>query len=255
MIPKYTGPETRHRTDKMSRDEIKARFDNETASAYSQRTPVWLPDFEHMFGLVPRILRPHLPPGSRVLDLGAGTGNLSRTVLEHIPDISCTLMDFSPNMLAEVPNVLEPFSGRFETIEADFARADLGRNRYDAVISSFAIHHMRSLDEYRTLYRAIAASLSSVGIFLCCDVVAGARASLSAIDEEDWIDFLQEKDFAQADIERILSNYRIEDSPISVHAHMNLIEEAGFETADIVWKRANFAVYVGLKSGQENYTS
>lgn len=240
------------RTDKLSRDEIKSRFDRETASAYSGRDCPWLPDFSAMFGLVSRLVHPYLlktPDRNvpRVLDLGAGTGNLSRTVLESIPDVHCTLMDFSPNMLAEAPHVLASFPGRFELVEADFSQADLGDEVHDAVISSFAIHHMRSEDEYGALYRRIFRSLKTPGIFLCCDVVSGAAPFLSAINEDDWVSFLRSGNFRENDIERILSNYRVEDSPISVGAHATLLHRAGFALTDVAWKRANFAVYIGIK--------
>jgi hypothetical protein len=50
-----------------------------------------------------------------------------------------------------------------------------------------------------------------------------------------------------AEVERILSNYHVEDSPIDCGLHLTLLKEAGFSVADVIWKRCNFAVYAGLK--------
>lgn len=247
ITPRYIGPDTSKRTEKMTRAEIQGRFDKEVAALYSQRDPVWLPEFRQMFALVPELLRPHLKADSVILDVGAGTGNLSRTVLESIPGVKCVLMDFSANMLSAVPLVLAPFAGRFETLVADFIDADYGAARYDAVISSFAIHHCRGSAEYGALYQKLANALKPGGIFVCCDVVAGADDTLSLLNESGWRAFLKEQGLEAAEVERILSNYHVEDSPLDLPSHLQLLKEAGFTTGDVVWKRSNFAVYVGIK--------
>ena len=247
ITPRYIGTDTSKRTEQMSREEIQGRFDKEVAALYSQRDPIWLPEFRQMFALVPALLKPHLKADSIILDVGAGTGNLSRTVLEAIPDVHCVLMDFSANMLSAVPLVLAPFAGRFETLVADFIDADYGAAKYDAIISSFAIHHCRGSVEYAPLYQKFANALKSGGIFVCCDVVAGADDTLSQLNENGWRAFLKEQGLETAEVERILSNYHVEDSPLDLPSHLQLLKDAGFTTVDVVWKRSNFAVYVGIK--------
>lgn len=117
--PDYIGPEIKKGNRIMTREEVKARFDRETAENYSQRNPAWLPEFDYAFSLVPRLCSPFLSEGSKVLDLGAGTGNLSRTLLEARQDIFITLLDFSENMLKEVPKVLADFTDCYETVHGD----------------------------------------------------------------------------------------------------------------------------------------
>ncbi len=247
-IPKYTGPDSLSRKSLMSRDEIKARFDGETASLYSQRDPAWLPEFKYSFGLIGKIALPFIAANNRVLDMGAGTGNLSRTILDASEDARLVLMDFSKNMLDEAPNVLARYKGRFETIEADFMSCQLGTEEYGAVVSSFAIHHCRGTKEYESLYAKIFASLSYPGIFINCDVVAGDTPHLSEFNEHGWIAFLREQGFGENEITKIMSNYHVEDSPESLRTHMELLVKAGFTGADVIWKKANFAVYAGIKN-------
>ncbi len=247
ITPRYIGPDTSKRTEKMSRAEIQGRFDKEVAALYSQRDPIWLPEFRQMFALVPELLKPHVKPGSLILDVGAGTGNLSRTVLEAVPGVSCVLMDFSANMLSAVPLVLASFAGRYDTLVADFMDAEYGEAKYEAIISSFAIHHCRGMEEYVELYRKFTGALKPGGIFVCCDVVAGADDTLSQLNEEGWRAFLKEQSLEDAEVERILSNYHVEDSPLDCPSHLTLLKEAGFSTVDVVWKRSNFAVYIGIK--------
>src|SRR5512143_3620791 len=84
ILPKYVGPAASKFSGKMTQEQIRERFNAETAAAYSQRKPVWMPEYASSLGLVAKVLRPHLAcmKAPRVLDLGAGTGNLSRKVLE-----------------------------------------------------------------------------------------------------------------------------------------------------------------------------
>mgnify|MGYP000886992318 CR=1 FL=1 len=248
ITPRYVGLEHAGRVEKLSREEIRDRFGRETASAYSQRDLIWMPEFRQMIGMIPELLRSRLPAHAIILDLGAGTGNLSRTVLEALPEVKIALMDFSENMLSEVPNVLTDFPGRYEILRDDFIEADFGVERYAAVISSFAIHHCRGEAEYSRLYGRLFKALQPGGIFVCCDVVAGADEVLTQLNEDGWRSLLRNENLSEKDIERILANYHIEDSPLDLGSHLRLLKEAGFSIVDVVWKRINFAVYTAIRA-------
>ena len=248
VIPKYIGPDISLNDRKMTQDEIRLRFNTEVAAAYSQRKPVWLPEYDRALALVARILEPYLTAKKSVsiLDLGAGTGNLSRRVLRAFKNSRVTLVDFSQNMLSEVPNVLAKFPGRYEVQQADFWEMDFPSEQFDAVISSFALHHGRGEIVYQELYKKINRWLKTPGVFVCCDVVEGDTPELVALNMSGWREYLSGK-ISQADVERMFSNYRREDSPISIRKHLSFPDKAGFVNADVMWKRFNFAVYAGVK--------
>src|SRR5512136_1395254 len=123
-LPKYVGPAVSLAGQKMSQQEIQARFDAETAAAYSQRKPLWLPEHDYAMGLMLKVLKSYLPDSARLVDLGAGTGNLSRRVLKALPDCHVTLVDFSQNMLNEAPRMLAAFDGRYRIMREDFWRVE-----------------------------------------------------------------------------------------------------------------------------------
>jgi tRNA (cmo5U34)-methyltransferase len=248
VLPKYVGPEISTVDRKMTQEEVRARFNAEVAEAYSQRKPVWLPEYDRVLGLVAKVLSPYLAskPVANVLDLGAGTGNLSRRILRSFRNSHMTLMDFSQNMLDEAPNVLMDFPGRYDVRQTDFWQAEFPAGRYDAVVSSFALHHGRGEAVYQALYQKIYRWLKSSGIFVCCDVVEGDTPEIAALNENGWRKYLTRR-ISATDVERMFSNYRREDSPISLRKHLSFLEEAGFGKADVLWKRFNFAVYVGVK--------
>ncbi len=252
ILPKYVGPEISSVERKMTQEEIQARFDAEVAAAYSQRKPVWLPEYDQALGLVATALKPYLAsrPAAHVLDLGAGTGNLTRRILRAFKNSFVTLVDFSQNMLDEAPHVLAEFPGRYEVQKADFWQVDFPASKFDAIVSSFALHHGRGDAVYQSLYRKVYNWLRSPGIFVCCDVVQGDTPEIAALNENGWRQYLSHR-LSAADIERMFSNYRREDSPISLRKHLAFLDQAGFGKADILWKRFNFAVYVGVKEMQQ----
>ena len=246
-IPNYIGPDICLNSKMMTKNEIRNRFNNEVADLYSQRKPLWLPEFDYAFNLITKILNPYIKTKTKILDLGAGTGNLSRTVLERYNDVHITLLDFSENMLKEAPNVLLKFTGKYEVIVDDIFDYNFEEFEFNNVISSFAIHHARGEDVYKNLYKKIYRWIKPPGIFICCDVVEGDNHYLSELNEIGWSEYLNKQNFLKQDIKKILSNYHREDSPLSIKNHLKLLVDGGFKSADVIWKKYNFGIYIGVK--------
>ena len=77
----------------------------------------------------------------RVLELGAGTGTLTKKLLERFPRAEVTAVDLSAEMLALARTKLAFAGERVNLREADVSSADLGAG-YDAVVSAIAFHHV-----------------------------------------------------------------------------------------------------------------
>jgi SAM-dependent methyltransferase len=82
-------------------DDIKARFETEPAASYGMNMARWIPDFAYAHQLLLESIALHLPPNGIGLELGAGSGRVSKLLLETFPDLHLTLVDISANMLGE----------------------------------------------------------------------------------------------------------------------------------------------------------
>src|SRR5512141_412286 len=106
----------------------------------------------------------------RVLDLGTGDGRLLALVKAAHPEVTGIAMDFSPPMLDAVR---QRFAGdaSVTVIAHDMAQPLPPLEPVDAVVSSFAIHHLEH-PRKRALYAEIFACLAPGGVFLNLEHVA-----------------------------------------------------------------------------------
>lgn len=86
-------------------------------------------------------------PPARVLDLGIGTGETSRRLLERYPEAEITGLDSSPEMV---------FRARRMDIDVRLARIEdpLPDGPWDLVIAVLSVHHLRT-PEKRDLFRRV----------------------------------------------------------------------------------------------------
>jgi demethylmenaquinone methyltransferase / 2-methoxy-6-polyprenyl-1,4-benzoquinol methylase len=90
------------------------------------------------------VQRARLIPGARLLDLGAGTGDLGRAALRQQPGIRLVAADFSLEMIHAGQD-----SGPLSWIAADALHLPFPGNCFDAVVSGFLMRNVGS--QYQAL--------------------------------------------------------------------------------------------------------
>ena len=172
-----------------------------------------------------------IPPTTRrILDLGTGDGRLLALVLRELvkrehPNTEAIAIDFSPAMLeAARKRFADDSSVAVMTHNLDDPLPDMGK--FDAVVSSFAIHHVTH-PRKRALYSEIHERLSSGGVFCNLEHVASPTprlheeflrqigltpetedASNQLLDVETQLQWLREIGFADVDCHGNGGNWR-----------------------------------------------
>lgn len=226
-------------------ERVRRHFDREarTFDALIRRlVPGYAEMLEALVGVLPFARGRAL----EVLDLGCGTGTIGGLVLEVWPRACVTCVDISERMLEVARAKLEACScARFHA--ADFARYALDR-RYDAVLSSLAIHHLRTGAEKRALFRRIRASLRPGGVFWNADVVRASEPHLDRVSLEAWVEFMR-RSVSEREIRRKwLPTHRREDRPAVLVDQLAWLRRAGFSGVDVIWRSYGFAVYGGTRA-------
>jgi SAM-dependent methyltransferase len=113
--------------------------------------------------------------GGSILELGSGPGFLARQILEALPHVDYTALDFSGAMHALARQRLGTLAARVRFVEADFKRPGWidGLWEYDAMVTLQAVHELRHKRHAVDLYKAIRSLLRPGGAFLVCDHVCG----------------------------------------------------------------------------------
>jgi ubiquinone/menaquinone biosynthesis C-methylase UbiE len=174
-----------------------------------------------------------IPPGTRqILDLGTGDGRLLALVRQQHPDTDAVAVDFSPAMLAAVGKRFDNDS-RVRIVEQNLDLPLPALGKFDAVISSFAIHHL--VDERkRALYGEIFGLLNSRGVFCNLEHVASPSERL----HEEFLN-------------RIGFTVETEDPSnklLEVETQLCWLREIGFVDVDCQWKWRELALLTGIRS-------
>jgi SAM-dependent methyltransferase len=167
----------------------------------------------------------------RVLDLGTGDGRLLALLYPDRPHMLAVGVDVSKPMLEEAR---KRFVGdeRVELLEHDLAKALADLGRFDAVVSSFAIHYLEH-DRKRSLYREVFERLAPGGVLCNLEHVASPTERLhrrfyAALGcEPGWED----------------ASNRLLD----VETQLRWLREIGFEDVDCYWKWFEMALLIGVK--------
>lgn len=87
------------------------------------------------------VARSRIGPGDRVLDIGCGTGFITRAAAARAgPDGRVTGIDFSAPMIEEARRLsVRVKTGRIDHVEADAQVHDFGAHRFDRIISQFGV--------------------------------------------------------------------------------------------------------------------
>lgn len=179
-----------------------------------------------------------------VCDLGCGTGTISKTVGDHFENAAITLVDMSAKMLELAAKKLTGFKN-CTFIHADFYQFEFPK-KYDAIVSSLALHHLVTDQDKIIFYEQIYEALKPNGVFINADVILGSNEQIQAQYMKKWFDFMAKKCTTE-EMETCKMNYQKEDYPASLINHINWLTKVGFTDVDVIWKYYNFAVYGGRK--------
>ena len=107
----------------------------------------------------------------QVLELGSGPGFLAKRILERLPRVRYTALDFSPAMHALATARLTPFLGRITFLERSFKESDWTRNLplFDVVVTNQAVHELRHKRHAEALHRQVRSLLTPEGCYLVSD--------------------------------------------------------------------------------------
>lgn len=166
----------------------------------------------------------------RILDLGTGNGRLLALLKIDRPDAQYVALDFSPTMLEAVQKRFES-DKTVELVEHNMDEPLPHIGMFDAIVSSFAIHHLTDQRKHG-LYTEIFALLTSGGVFCNLEHVSSPTPRL----HEQYLRF---------------AGFTGPEDPanklLDLETQLRWLREIGFTDVDCLWKWREFALFAGVK--------
>jgi SAM-dependent methyltransferase len=167
----------------------------------------------------------------RVLDLGSGDGRLLDLVLRARTDAVGVAVDFSPLMLDRLRSRFVG-SSHVTIVTHDLTEPLPELGAFDAVVSSFAIHHLVH-ERKRQLYGEVLALLNDGGVFCNLEHVASA----SDYGHRRFLEAMEVRPEDEDPSNKLLD----------VHTQLVWLRELGFSDVDCYWKWRELALLAGRK--------
>ena len=161
--------------------------------------------------------------GTRLLDLGCGTGLELGYYFELVPSAEVTGIDLAPGMLKALKS---KFPGRRITlIQGSYFDVPFEEDHYDAAVSVESLHHFAKEEKTR-LYEKLRKALKPGGCFILTDYFA-----LSG----------EEEIFHREELKRLKTEQGIDDgafyhydTPLTVGHETEALAEAGFSSVSVL---------------------
>lgn len=195
-----------------------------------ERSPERLIELGVAHGLILDLLSHPRDADFSFMDLGAGAGAVSASVMARFPAATGVLVEFSAAMMRAGAEALASFAGRYVYVEHDLnseAWPSALRGPFRAVVSARAIHHLENRAK-RRLFRRVHGALEVGGVFVNWDLYRRAAGEAPAAAEDE-----------ESDSE--------ERTIVAIEEQLDLLRSAGFVDVDCAHVLGHRAILLGRR--------
>lgn len=225
--------------------KTKILFEQE-AKDFDYIIPLLIPFYNKIYEMLIETIPLPTQKTFKILDIGCGTGTLAKKLKENFPLSQITCLDFANNMIEIAKNKLSEYQNDIRFVIGDFNDIEF-HDKYDVIVSCFALHHIPSDKEKIKTYQNIYRNLNKGGLFLTADIVLGTNNYTKHLYFEKWKNFMRQSFSNNIIEEELLPKYQAGDNPVELFSHLKWLEKSGFSDIETVWKYFNFAIWGGKK--------
>ncbi len=229
-------------------DEIRSRFDSEVERFSVLETgQTATMDAPLVLDLITSAAAAATPAAKSLLDVGCGAGNYSLKMLGRLPNLNVTLMDLSRPMLDRAHQRLSPVArGSIELIQSDVRQAQLPDSRFDLIFAACVLHHLRTDDEWRSVFTKFHRALAPGGSIWISDLVLH---TLPPVHSDMWTRYGQYLATLKGPEYRdsVFAYIEKEDTPRSLMFQLDLLRDVGLARIEVLHKNAVFAAFGAVK--------
>ncbi len=211
---------------------------------YDARIRKLIPLYDELIAEAARALAHAARSVRLIVDLGVGTGALAQACLTDVPGSRVWGIDADAGMMQVARARIGRRMARVTLVEGSFL--DVPLPTCDAIVASYALHHIRALRQKQAFYRRCFAALRPGGLLICGDCAPASTAQGFAQDLDVWFAHLGRTFGGRAAAKRVYDSWADEDVYVPLAKELRLLQRAGFET-DVPWRKSPFAVIVAIR--------
>lgn len=190
------------------------------------------------------------PGVRRVLDVGCGAGNYTLKLLQQLDEVSqvgCTLLDLSGPMLVRARERVSAAGVKdVMTLQQDVREVELGEGEYDVILAAAVLHHLRTEEQWRSVFAKFYRALRKGGSVWIFDMVEGAAPATHQVLWRRYGEYLSSfKNEAYRD--HVFAYIEKEDTPKPLYFQLRLLEESGFGRIEVLHKNGPFAAFGAVR--------
>lgn len=171
-----------------------------------------------------------------LLDLGCGTGLELDEIFKRMPNVSVTGIDLTKEMLDRLAQ--KHGDKNIVLINDDYFAVDFDTNTFDTAISFQTMHHFEK-DRKTELYRKICGALKNGGVYIECDYMVETQE-----EEDHWF---AENRRIRKEMNIPYGEFYHYDTPCTIENQLKMFAEAGFATAEKVFRVENTTIIICKK--------
>ena len=218
---------------------------------YDVKIRALIPLYDELIPEAAAALRLAPRPVRTIVDLGVGTGALALACLNvalrhHSGQARIWGIDADDSMMAIARRRLGRHASRVEFVHGSFT--DTALPRCDAIVASYALHHIRSTRAKQVFYKKCFQALRPGGVLVNGDCMPASTSGGFARDLEVWFTHLGKSFGGRAGGRKIYESWADEDVYVPLADEITMLERAGF-AVDVTWRKSPFAVVAAVKSG------
>jgi tRNA (cmo5U34)-methyltransferase len=229
-------------------DEIRERFDNEVDRFSNLQTGQSATvDAPLALDLIAEAAAATNLQAKRLLDIGCGAGNYTLKLLQRLPNLDITLIDLSQPMLDKAQERIRAVSkGNLRCIQGDMREVELGDAAFDIILAAATLHHLRTDDQWRSMFAKLHRALvpgGSLWIFDLVDYEFPAVRDMMKRRYAAYLDAIKGPQYRQ----EVFDYVEKEDTPKSLVYQLELLRAVGFRTLEVLHMNSCFAAFGAVK--------
>lgn len=218
------------------------RFDI-AAEKYDEQRKFFIPGFDDFYETSISFLSDCRNDFKSILDLGAGTGLLTKYLFQKFSSASFTLVDVSPQML-EIAKSRFVNQNNIEYILSDYSKK-LPEKKFDLISSALSIHHLEN-DSKLNLYSMIYNNLEEGGFFINLDQFNSDSNIINENYNKWWNAFIENSPITKEDLDLAMKRREL-DRENTIDETKLMLKKTGFKNVECIYCFMKFGVILAIK--------